>query len=115
MTATRKPDQFNLGAVPNIDQIKTGMASYFQFLRDNAAKAPWAGADHMIKMVEYAEANMTATLEFAEEMTHVRTFEDFSRVQSAFVEKQMKAFGEQAQALAQSGMKAATNLFNFRG
>jgi len=115
MTGTKKADQFNLGAVPSMDQAKAIMDSYFGFLRDNAAKAPWAGSDHMVKMIGYAEANLSATLEFAEQMTHVRTFEDFTRVQSAFFEKQMRAFSEQAQDLAQSGLKAAGGLFSFRG
>jgi hypothetical protein len=60
------------------------------------------------KLKSHAESNIAATHEFVRKLSHVKDFQDAIRIQTEFVQMQMRAFGEQAKSLSDAYSKTAT-------
>jgi phasin len=75
---------------------------------ENQAEAAQAGAkDLSEKAVSYAERNVTNTLAFADRLLHAKDAHDFVRLQTDFIEQQMKELTAQAKELGESATKMA--------
>lgn len=112
MSGSKKPDDWQTAATAGVEQVRTAMTSYVGFIKDNAAKTPWAGTDLMTRMIEFAEQNLAATFDYADQLAKARTFADLAHVQSDFIAKQMQAVSEQTKQLTEAGVKATTDLFS---
>ncbi len=67
-----------------------------------------AGAkDITTKAVGYAEKNVTASLDYAQQLLHAKDLPDLLRIHSEYVQAQMKALAEQASELGQIVSRAA--------
>ena len=68
---------------------------------ENHAEAAQAGAKDLSgKAVSYAERNVANTLAFADRLLHAKDAHDFIRLQTDFIEQQMKELTTQAKELA---------------
>ena len=75
---------------------------------ENQAEAAQAGAkDLSDKAVSYAERNVANTLAFADRLLHAKDAHDFIRLQTDFMEQQMKELTAQAKELGESATKMA--------
>jgi phasin len=75
---------------------------------ENQAEAAQAGAKDLSgKAVSYAERNVANTLEFADRLLHAKDAQDFIRLQSDFIEQQMKELSTQAKEFGESATKIA--------
>jgi len=75
---------------------------------EGQAKATQAGAkDISEKALGYAERNVANTFAFAGKLVHAKDPQEFFRLQSEFVQTQMKELAEQAKALGESATKRA--------
>jgi phasin len=75
---------------------------------EGQAKAAQAGAkDISEKALSYAERNVANTFAFAERIVHAKDAQDFIRLQTEFVQAQMKELTEQAKDLGESATKLA--------
>jgi phasin len=59
------------------------------------------------KAVGFAERNVTAALDYAQQLVHAKDLSDVLRLHTEYVQAQMKALAEQASELGQSVAKAA--------
>ncbi len=59
-------------------------------------------------MKVYAEKNIAATQEFVRQLGYAKDIQDMFRIQMAFMQAQMNAFGEQAKSLGEAYIKAAS-------
>ena len=59
-------------------------------------------------MVGYSERNVSASLEFAQNLLRAKEPEDVMKLHADYVKAQMQALTEQARDLAQHAAKAAT-------
>lgn len=67
-----------------------------------------AGAkDISTKAVSFAEKNVTASLDYAQQLLHAKDLGEVLRVHSEYVQAQMKALAEQANELGQIVSRAA--------
>ena len=55
----------------------------------------------------YAERNVATAFDFAQKLLQARDIQDLVRLQSEFVQTQIKVLGEQAKELGESATKAA--------
>jgi phasin len=76
-------------------------------LEGQAAAAQSGARDVREKAVRFAEQNVANSFDFAQRLLQARDVEEFMRLQTEFVQTQMKTLTEQAQLLGQSMGKAA--------
>jgi phasin len=63
--------------------------------------------DITTKAVSYAEKNVAASLDYAQQLVHAKDLPEVLRLHSEYVQAQMKALAEQASELGQAVSKAA--------
>ena len=95
----------------SVEQARMAMKNYLQFLETNLSVLPHVDKDQKAKWMHHAEQNVAAAFEFAEKLTHVKDIQDVARIQTEFVQKQMKSLSEQAKYLGEAASKAATGAF----
>ena len=94
-------------AFDGIAQAATTAVSQWQ----GHAQAARAGASEIAhKSMAYAEQNMTASFEFAQKLMQAKDPAEVMRLQSEYLNHQMKMLSTQAQALGQSAAKIVTDI-----
>lgn len=77
---------------------------------EGQASAAQAGAkDFNSKVISYAEANMAASFDFAQRMVRASDMNELVKLQTEFLQAQMKALQEQAKELGSAATKAMTD------
>ena len=112
MEKSNKPSEnMSATATQTIDQARGAMENYFNFLQKSMAASPWAGTDLSIKVKNYAEQNVASASGFALKLTQAKDFQDVVRIQTEFMQTQLKALSDQAKDLGEIATKAATGAF----
>ena len=93
------------------EQTRKAMENYLNFVQKTTSGLPWLESDLNKKMKSYAEQNVAAASEFGRKLTQAKDFQDFWRVQTEFMQAQLKTLGEQAKDLGDMATKAATGAF----
>jgi hypothetical protein len=93
------------------DQVRKAMENYLNFIQKTASGSPWLEPDLNKKMKNYAEQNVAVASEFARKLTQAKDIQDFWRIQTEFMQTQLKTFSEQAKDLGEIATKAATGAF----
>ncbi len=108
------PAEMRAMAERSVEQARIAFNNYINAAQEavgtfeGRVKATQAGAKDMsMKAMTYAERNVATAFDFAEKLVHARDIQDLVRLQSEFVQTQMKALGEQAKDLGESATKAA--------
>ena len=81
--------------------------TYFNYLKRTISSSPSGGTEFGEKLKTYAERNITATHEFIRQLSHAKDFQDVIRIQTKFMQSQLKEFGEQTKSLGEAYTKAA--------
>lgn len=76
-------------------------------IEDRGAVVRSNAKDITTKAVGFAERNVTAALDYAQQLVHAKDLGDVLRLHSEYVQAQMKALAEQASELGQAVSKAA--------
>jgi phasin len=66
--------------------------------------------DIAAKAVSYAERNVTASLDYAQQLVHAKDVSEVMRVHTEYVQSQMKALAEQASEFGQIMSRAAIDV-----
>jgi phasin len=75
---------------------------------EGQASAAQEGAQEMRrKAMTFAEKNVSTSFDFAQRLMRARDVEEITRLQTEFLQSQMRAFAQQAQELGQSATRAA--------
>ena len=93
------------------EQVRKVMENYFNFFQKSISASPWLESDLTKKMKSYTEQNVAAASEFARKLTQAKDFQEFWRIQTEFMQTQLKAFGEQAKDFGETATKTATGAF----
>jgi hypothetical protein len=86
----------------------SAMDYYFDHLKKTVASAPSGGTEFGEKVKACAEQNISATQEFVRDLSCAKDIQDMLRIQMEFMRLQLEAFGEQAKALGEAYVKAAS-------
>jgi phasin len=76
-------------------------------IEDRGASVRANAKDITSRAVGFAERNVTAALDYAQQLVHAKDLSDVLRLHTEYVQAQMKALAEQATELGQSVAKAA--------
>jgi len=83
---------------------------------DSTAQATQASARDMTqKAVGYAEANLAAAFDFAQQLLRAQDPQEFLRLQQSFMEKQADSLGAQLRELGAAVTQAASSAANSQG
>jgi len=109
--AENKNPYENLSALmtQGFEQTRKAMENYFGLFKINMTASPlFTSSDLAKKMQSYGDQNIAAAYEFAKKLTEVKDFQDFWRLQTEYMQAQLKAFGEQTKDLSETITKSAT-------
>ena len=89
------------------DQAIGAMDTYFDYLERTISSSPSGGTEFGEKLKTYAARNLAATREFIKQLSRAKDFQDALRIQTKFMQSQLKEFGEQSKSLGEAYAKAA--------
>jgi hypothetical protein len=97
LTATEQMTKQTQGAVEN----------YFGWLQKTMSTFPWSNTNLNRVLLSNATQNVAATFAFVQRLSQTKNFQDVVKIQSDFMETQMKLFNDQARVLTEIYAKAA--------
>ena len=80
-------------------QALGSMDTYFDYLERTISSSPSGGTEFGEKLKTYAARNIAATHEFIKQLSRAKDFQDVVRIQTKFMQSQLKEFGEQTKSL----------------
>jgi hypothetical protein len=90
----------------NLEQVRTAIHSYLQFLRRAVPGDVMGGSELTNKILGNAERNVASAFEFAQRLVQVRDFQALVGLQTELIQAQMQAMTEQAKDLSETATKA---------
>ncbi len=102
---------FDASMAQSIEQARQAMENYLNFVQKSTSALPWTGTDLSKKILSYAEKNVANSFGFAQELTQAKDLQDLVRIQTEFMQAQLKTLNEQAKDLGEITTKAATDAF----
>ncbi|MGM4903570.1 phasin [Tardiphaga sp. 866_E4_N2_1] len=113
------PKEMRAMAEASFDQAKQAFEKFLTSAQstassiENRGETVRAGAkDVSTKAIAYAEKNVAASLDYAQQLLHAKDLGDVMRLHSEYVQSQMKSLAEQAsemgQIMSRAAMDAAT-------
>ncbi|HEY1748862.1 MAG TPA: phasin family protein [Xanthobacteraceae bacterium] len=102
--------QMQQGSEQMKEQARSAIDSYFGFLRQSVASMPSGGTDLGEKLKTCADKNIAATHEHLNKLSQVRDFEELMRLQTEFMESQMRQFSGNLQDLGEAFAKSAASV-----
>jgi hypothetical protein len=90
-------------------QALNAIDGYFEFLSRAISSFPSGGTEFGERLKTFSGKNVVATHQFMRQLGQAKDIEEAFRLQSEFIQNQMKAFAEQASVLAESFAKTATS------
>ena len=90
----------------SLEQVRTTINGYLQFLRSAAPGNVMGGSELTNKILGNAERNVASAFEFAQRLVQVRDIQGLVSLQAEFIQAQMQAMTEQAKDFSESATKA---------
>jgi len=90
----------------SLEQVRTAINGYLQFLRGVVPGDVMGGAELTDKILGNAERNVASAFEFAQRLVQMRDIRGLVGLQTEFIQAQMQAMTEQAKDLSDSVTKA---------
>ena len=107
MAKDEKPsEELSTVASQTMKQARGAMENYLDFFQKNMSASPWAGAELNKKVADYAQQNIATAFGFAQKLTQAKDLQDLVRIQTEFLQTQMKSLTEQAKDLSETATKA---------
>jgi hypothetical protein len=108
MAKDEKPSEdLSTMAGQTMKQARGAMENYLDFFQKNMSASPWAGTELNKKVADYAQQNVDTAFGFAQKLTQAKDLQDLVRIQTEFLQTQMKSLTEQAKDLSETATKAA--------
>jgi phasin len=108
------PKEMRAMAEASFDQAKQAFEKFVASAQstassiENRGETVRAGAkDVSTKAISYAEKNVAASLDYAQQLLHAKDLGDVMRLHSEYVQTQMKSLAEQASEMGQIMSRAA--------
>ena len=108
------PKEMRSMAEASFDQARKAFENFVSSAQQTAAKIEGQGAavrsgakDISTKAISYAEKNVAASLDYAEQLLHAKDLAEVMRLHSEYVQNQMRALAEQASEMGQIVSRAA--------
>jgi hypothetical protein len=93
-------------AEQSVKQVQGAMESYFSWLQNSMSGLPWANKDLLDQWKGFIEQNVAVVQEYTHKLSQAQDLQDVIQIQTAFMQKQMTVFSEQARVMAETYTKA---------
>ena len=87
-------------------QARGAMENYLDFFQKTMSVSPWAGTELIKKVAEYAQQNVNTAFGFVQKLTQAKDLQDMVRIQTEFLQTQMKSLADQTKDLSETATKA---------
>jgi phasin len=108
------PREMRALAEQSVEQAKKAFDTFMETAQkaassiDGQTSAAQSGAkDIRQKAMTFAEKNVAASFELAQKLVHAKDLEEVTRLQTEFVQRQIRVLTEQAQELGETATRAA--------
>jgi phasin len=92
-------------------RLRKASADYFDLLEKSLSSSPLPVADQAKQFCGYLQRNVTATFDLGDRLVQAKDMQEAARIQSEFVQEQMRSLTDHAKSMGESAMKAATSVF----
>src|SRR5215469_4221691 len=93
-------------------QTQGAMENYFGWLQSTMSTLPWSNTNLNRVLLSNATQNVTAAFAFMHKLSQAKDFQEVVKIQTEFMQTQMKSFNEQAKVLGEIYAKAAKDAVN---
>jgi phasin len=95
----------------NLERVRKASVEYFQMLEKGLGSSQLPIADHTKQFTDLMQRNVVATFDLCDKLIKANDAQDAMRIQSDFLQAQMRAMTDQARIIGESAMKAMTQAF----
>ena len=88
-------------------QAQSAMEKYFGWLQNTMSMFPWSNTNLPTILLNNATQNVTAVYAFVQKLSQAKNFEEVVKIQTEFMEVQMRSFNEQTKILGEIYSRAA--------
>jgi len=88
-------------------QTRRATETYFSWVQNAMSVLPWSNTDLNRKLLSHATENLTGAVGFMQTLSQAKNLEDVIKIQTEFMEKQIKSFNEQAKTVGEISKAAA--------
>lgn len=98
----------------SLARVRTASDQYFQLLEKGMSSSQLPIAESARPFTELMQRNVAATFDLCDKLIKAENPQDAARIQSEFLQSQMRAMADQARTLGESAMKTMTGAFTRR-
>jgi len=95
----------------NLDRVRKATAEYFQLMEKGLASSPLPIAGQAKQYCDMMQRNAMSNFDLCDKLIKARDVQDSMKIQSEFLQEQMRAMTDQAKNMGESAMKAMTGAF----
>ena len=95
----------------SVEQVRTAITSYLQFLQRAVPGDVMGGSERSNKVLNYAERNLASAFEFMGRLAQAKDVQALAKLQVDFIQAQMQAVTEQTKDLSETMTKAIMDSF----
>jgi hypothetical protein len=107
MAKDQDPFQLLTATEQMTKQTQGAMENYFGWLQKAMPTFPWSNTNLNAILLSNATQNVTAVFAFVQKLSQAKNFEQVVKIQTEFMETQIKSFNDQARVLSEIYAKAA--------
>jgi len=96
-------------------RLRKASEEYFELLEKGLISSPLPIADQAKQFCNYMHRNVTATFDLGDKLIQAKDMPDALKIQSEFVQDQMRTLTDHAKSMGESAMKATTGIFTPKG
>jgi hypothetical protein len=89
------------------EQTQGAVENYFNWLQNAMSALPWSNTNLNRILLSNATQNVTATFAFVQKLSQAENFQDVVKIQTEFMNAQLKSFNDQAKIVGEVYTKAA--------
>ena len=103
-------DQIRSVMTKNLEQAHGAIANYFQLVEKSLSASPLGATDQTTTFKNYVERSVAASFELSDKILRAKDLLDVLRIQTEFLQTQLKALTEQSKDLCGTATKAASDV-----
>jgi phasin protein len=93
------------------EQTRGAMDNYFNWFQNTMSALPWSNTNLNRILLSHATQNITATFAFVQKLSQAKNFQDVVKIQTEFMNAQLKSFNDQAKIIGEIYTQAAKTPF----
>ena len=108
MEKSKSPAQdMNAMVMQGVEQGRGAMENYLKFFEQSMSATPLAGTELSKKLTAYTQQNVETAFAVAKKLTQAKDLQDLARIQTEYLQSQLKILTEQIKDLGETATKAA--------